>query len=115
MAYRQQQHLQQYAILFLRPGEELQPTLLSALSGNDSKREGITRCNQRPNAGFIYGLREPVAQLWHQKPIGINMSGLAINPKGVQFDPDTDISALTGKNIFVTGGELDLHVQLQHI
>lgn len=32
------------------------------------------------------------------------MSGLAINPKGVQFNPDTDIPSLAGKNIFVTGG-----------
>ena len=32
------------------------------------------------------------------------MSGLAINPKGVQFNPDSDIPDLTGKIILVTGG-----------
>ncbi|GFG10709.1 uncharacterized oxidoreductase C736.13 [Aspergillus udagawae] len=32
------------------------------------------------------------------------MSGLAINPRGVQFNPDTDIPNLDGKIIFVTGG-----------
>ncbi|KAJ5094987.1 hypothetical protein N7532_007278 [Penicillium argentinense] len=32
------------------------------------------------------------------------MSGLAINPRGVQFKPDTDIPNLGGKTIFVTGG-----------
>jgi hypothetical protein len=34
------------------------------------------------------------------------MSGLAINPRGVQFNPDTDIPNLDGKIIFVTGGML---------
>lgn len=34
------------------------------------------------------------------------MSGLAINPNGVQFKPDTDIPDLSGKVILVTGGEL---------
>jgi NAD(P)-dependent dehydrogenase (short-subunit alcohol dehydrogenase family) len=38
------------------------------------------------------------------------MSCLAINPKGVQFNPDTDILSLAGKNIFVTGGVLQSHV-----
>ncbi|KAB8075512.1 hypothetical protein BDV29DRAFT_155593 [Aspergillus leporis] len=32
------------------------------------------------------------------------MSGLAINPKSVQFKPDTDIPNLASKIIFVTGG-----------
>lgn len=32
------------------------------------------------------------------------MSGLAINPKGVQFNPNSDIPDLTGKIILVTGG-----------
>ncbi|KAJ0418316.1 hypothetical protein BJY00DRAFT_315044 [Aspergillus carlsbadensis] len=32
------------------------------------------------------------------------MSGLTINPKGVQFNPDTDIPNLAGKIIFITGG-----------
>ncbi|KAM0715201.1 hypothetical protein Q7P37_009666 [Cladosporium fusiforme] len=32
------------------------------------------------------------------------MSGLAINPKGVQFNPDTDIPDLAGRVIFITGG-----------
>jgi hypothetical protein len=36
------------------------------------------------------------------------MSGLAINPRGVQFEPDTDIPDLDGKTIVVTGGMLIL-------
>jgi hypothetical protein len=32
------------------------------------------------------------------------MAGLTINPKGVQFNPDTDIPDLAGKIILVTGG-----------
>jgi NAD(P)-dependent dehydrogenase (short-subunit alcohol dehydrogenase family) len=32
------------------------------------------------------------------------MSGLAINPKGVQFNPETDIPDLAGKIILITGG-----------
>lgn len=35
------------------------------------------------------------------------MSGLAINPNGVQFNADSDISDLTGKIILVTGGTLE--------
>lgn len=31
------------------------------------------------------------------------MSGLMVNPKGVQFHPDTDIPDLAGKIILVTG------------
>jgi hypothetical protein len=54
-----------------------------------------------------------LVQTWHSKLIiTINMSGLAINPKGVQFNPDTDISSLAGKNIFVTGGVLQSYDQL---
>jgi NAD(P)-dependent dehydrogenase (short-subunit alcohol dehydrogenase family) len=34
----------------------------------------------------------------------VTMSGLTINPGGVQFNPDTDIPDLAGKIILVTGG-----------
>jgi hypothetical protein len=34
----------------------------------------------------------------------ITMSGLAIDPKGAQSKPDTDISDLAGRIIFISGG-----------
>ena len=33
-----------------------------------------------------------------------DMSGLAVNRNGVQFNPDRDIPDLAGKSILVTGG-----------
>jgi hypothetical protein len=36
------------------------------------------------------------------------MSGLSIHPEGVDFEPERDISDLSGRNILITGGRLNL-------
>jgi hypothetical protein len=81
------------------------------LSGIDSKRKGITRSNLQPEGRIHIALAVRVHSLGSgsQTSFPFNMAGLAIHPKGVQFDPDTDIPSLAGKIIFVTGGLSRLH------